>query len=238
MLDTILIIVLSIGLMGAIFLAAYFVVKARPLTCALFVIQDKTQPLIHILGYESVMPDDGDSFEIYKHFTFHRYTKKFELLAKQRGTGLDLESNFVKRSLDAYYEKNKVRLEFGKAAEKDAFTFLSEPAEGDPVFEIYQIHHSTSDTQVASEIKPDALLFTRYFDHGFGKFTLTVQRNGKQLATHHLEGNPEFYLMGFCDNRTKTLIFTYGKQKYLKVGMGLCVINYLSGAMEFEAFVR
>ncbi|MCU0432125.1 MAG: hypothetical protein MUC87_01570 [Bacteroidia bacterium] len=213
-------------------------VKKHPLTSVMYFMADKQQPVFHLLGYERIIPDDGDSFDVYKHYLYHLHTGKFELIAKQRGTGLDLRSDFVKRSLTGYASKKRITLEFGKHAETNGFTFLHPKQSTDPEFEIYHEDSRRSDTELPPQYSPNALIFTRYTEHGVGLCTLVIRINGRTTQECKLNGAPDLECFGFYDNSRKRLFMLYLRSKYVTVGAGMLVIDYAEGKLMSDEFVR
>ncbi|MCA6361710.1 MAG: hypothetical protein IM638_01615 [Bacteroidetes bacterium] len=236
--EVLIIVLSSLGLMAIVALLTRRFVNKRPLTSVLYFMADKQRPVLHILGYERIIPEDGDSFDVYKHYLFHLHTGKFELLAKQRGTGIDLQSEFVKRSLSAYASKHGVQLEFGIRALKNKFTHLYSRNSSDPVFEIYHEDSRRSDTELPPQFSPNALLFTRYTEHGVGMFTLTIRINGQTTHTCKMNGAPDQDCFGFYDNNRKRLYLVYLRSKLVAVGTGFMVIDYAEGKLVSDEFVR
>lgn len=232
------IVLLSLALAGMLAFAVVMLVKTRPLTSAEFIIADKQQPVLHILGYERIIPDEGDSFDVYKQFIYHLHTGKFELLAKQRGTGIDLQSEFVKRNIANYSAKNRIQFEFGKHAARNGFTFLYPKNSSDPVFEIYHEDIRRSDTELPPQYAANALIFTRHTESGVGKVSLTLRKNGNTVQEYMLNGAPDTACMGFYDNQRKRLYLFYLRARFVTVGTGLCVIDYAEGKVLSDAFVR
>lgn len=231
-------ILLSLALTAILVLFAVMVVKNRPLTSALFVVADKQQECIHILGYERIIPEDGDSIDIYKQFIYHLDTGKFELLAKQRGTEIDLQSEFVKRNIADYTTNNLLQLEFGKQATRKGINSLHPQHSNDPVFEIYHQNIRRSDTGLPLQYAPNALIFTRHTEQGVGKVSLALHKNGNVILEHMLHGAPDAECKGFCDTQRKRLYLFYLRSKCIIVGTGLCVIDYANGKLLSDEFVR
>lgn len=232
------IVMLSLTVVAMCVFFVVMVTKRRPLTSASFVIADKHQQCAHIIGYERIIPEDGDSFDIYKQFIYHFDTDKFELLAKQRGTGIDLKSEFVTRNLANYITQNHIQLEFGKHATENGFTFLHPKTSNDPVFEIYHEDIRRSDTELPPQYTANALIFTRYTEHGVGKVSLVMRKNGRNVLEYALNGAPDADCKGFCDNQRKRLYLFYLRSRFITVGTGLCVIDYAEGKLLSDEFVR
>lgn len=217
-------------------LIIYFAAGKNPLTVVEYFILDKKYPIIHFVGYESVMPDDGDSFEVYKHYVFNFETRKLTLCAKQRGTGISLTSDFIKRSIQKFFADHKMELAFGKQAVQNKFIYMYPPEE--PVFELHHFTYQDSDTTDAPKLGHNCLIFTRHEMHGECRFTFRLVYHKKEIVQHEMNGIADYYFFGLCDNKNAHLYFTYRKKYGLKSGMALCIVNYQTGQLVLDEFIR
>lgn len=233
---TIIIIASVLGTGIFMFLMVWIIIRGRTINNVSYFIADEKYPVFHILGAEYVMPDEGESYEVYKHYIFSQHTLKFEMLSKQQGKGIDLESPFIKRSLEGFAAKYNETLRFGLHAVSNEFTVLRSAGKIDPVFTLHYTNWQKSDTEVAPKLDNNCLVFEKRSESDL--FNLTLRKGGREVATHKMRGLPDVAFFGFIDSTTMRLYFTYLKKRGLKYGVGLCVLQYETGELVFDEFVR
>lgn len=228
---TILSIVIPIMVMAIMFFIMIKYKKSEPLTYVEFFMKDKSGPYIHILGARRVMPDEGDSFDIFQHYLFDYEKLKMIKGESQRGKNLHLQSEFVKRSMAKLSGMTGTKLEFVPA--KDGFD-----DDEDGLLKVYRFEQVQSDTEVFEPIQPNCLVFVDQGDAA-DHFNLNVYREGVLLATHRMRGISDYFFKTVYLEEKSWVCFLYHKQTAtLRSGMAVCIVNYTSGEMIFDGFVK
>lgn len=222
---------LPVLVMGVIFWILFKYKKNEPLTYAEFLLKDMNGQFIHILGARRVMPEQGDSFDIFEHYLFDLQQMKMIKGDSQRGKTLDLKSEFVKRSMDRLSAMKGCRLAFEWPKE-------GHDVERDDLLKVYRFDEVQSDTEVFEPIHPDCMVFIDRGDDG-DHFLLNIYRNGNKLATHQMKGMSDYFFKTIYLPERSWVCFLYRKQNMaLRSGMALCILNYDSGEMIYDGFVK
>jgi hypothetical protein len=226
-------IIITMASIGTVVLFVFFAIrrkKTEPLTYVKFFLKDKNQRYLHILGGKTYMPDEGDSFTVFEHYALDLNSLKFIKGESQRGNDLELESEFVKRSLASLSQKLQGSLQFILPPQNF-------DEEEDGLLKVYRMDVFQSDTEVAKELNKDHIIFT---SHGESeRFTLTLTRHGKQVAQHNMRGMSDYFFTTIYLKHKPWLCFTYRKQASIFLnGMAICIINYQTGELVFDGFVR
>jgi hypothetical protein len=227
-------IIITLASIAAVGLFVFFAIRGKkrePLTYVEFFLKDKNQRYLHIFGGHTYMPDDGDSFTVFEHYVFDVHLLKFIKGLGQRGNDLHLQSEFVKRSIKNLSEKLQVPLAYILPA--DGYD-----EEEDGLLKVYRFDSYQSDTEVIEELDKDCLIFITYGENR-ERFSITIARHGRQLAKHNLQGMSDYFFKTIYLEEKNWLCFTYRKQKSVLLGgMAVCIINYETGALVFDGFVR
>lgn len=211
--------------------------RREPLTYINFLFADPQHPrYIHLIGPVRVMPDDGESFDIFHHLLFDTEQKKFISGGHQRGKDIELRSPFVQRSLEQLRAATRCDLQLPGKDLEEGFDEDHQPQ--DAVFSIYQFEDIQSDTETLPSMKPDSLVFIKQTQRNGEYFRLLVYRNGRELQAYTVHGMHDYYFRSIYLHDRKWFCFTYRKQKDLMGGMGLCILDYESGVMIFNDFIR
>ncbi len=217
-------------LMAAIVFFVLLRKKYEPLTYAEFFLKDKGGAFIHILGARRIMPENGDSFDIFEHYVLDLHLLKFTKGGSQRGKNLDLRSEFVKRSTTDLSLKLNAPLEFEKLKE-------GYDEEEDGLLKVYRFEQVQSDTEVYEPMSPDCLVFVEQGDEQ-DHFNMSVYRGGQLLKKHAMRGMSDYFFKTIYVDEKGWLCFLYRKQKLTLSGMAVCILNYQSGELVFDDFVR
>jgi hypothetical protein len=204
--------------------------KMEPLTFAEYFMKDKSGSFIHILGARRIMPENGDSFDIFEHYVLDLQELKFTKGGSQQGKNLDLRSEFVKRSMAQLSQKLNVTLSFVQV--KEDFD-----DEQDGYLRVYRFDAVQTDTEVIDSIHPDCLVFVDKGDEA-DHFSMLIYRGGNLLKRHEMRGMSDYFFKTIYFDDRNWLCFLYRKQKVARSGMAVCIINYETGAMIFDGFVQ
>lgn len=233
--ETILIIFSSLLFTGALFAFLMSRKKREPLTFIEFFLKDKNPKYLHILGARRMMPEDGDSFDIFEHYVFDLSQLKFTKGGSQRGEKLDLKSEFVKRSVATLSQKLNDTLVFdmtSKAVDNEDDDDCNEV-----VLKVYHLKTTQSDTEVLEEMNPNRLVFVTHSDGG-GPFKMLIYKNDQELGQHLMRGMSDYFFKSLYIRDKNWLCFSYRKEETFTSGMALCIINYSTGELVFDGFIQ
>jgi hypothetical protein len=149
----------------------------------------------------------------------------------QKGKNLELKSEFVKRSLLQLSEKLHAKLDF-------TYRDPNFDDEKDGILKIYRYEQVQSDTEVFEKMSPDCLVFLKSGDER-EHFTMSIYRGGICLKRHAMRGMSDYFFQTIYLEDKPWLCFLYNKQQTLVIsGMALCIVNYETGELVFNRFVR
>lgn len=223
-------------ILGSILFTGIFVLilvrykKLEPLTFAEYFLKDKGGAFIHVLGARRIMPEYGDSFDIFEHYVLDLQQLKFTKGGSQQGKNLDLKSEFVKRSIAQLSHKLNVPFSFvhGKEDFED---------EQNGALKIYRFDSVQTDTEVIDSIHSDCLIFVDKGDEA-DHFSMLIYRAGNLLKRHEMRGMSDYFFKTIYLEDRSWLCFVYRKQKVARSGMAVCIINYETGDMIFDGFIQ
>lgn len=216
---------------GLIFFFVIRYKRKEPLTYAEHFLRDKNPRYIHILGAKRIMPDEGDSYDIFEHYVFDLDELKFTKGEGQKGKSLDIGSEFVKRNLKLLEQKLNTQLEFDHSSKNEY--------DENGILKIYKFDDDQSDTEVYDELKNDNLTFIKRHVLNRERFTMILCRHGKELKRYEMKGDSDyFFKILYFENRL-WLSFLYSKVRGVySTGMGLCILNYETGDLVYDGLVR
>lgn len=205
--------------------------KREPLTYAEFFINDASGKYIHILGARRVMPENGDSFDIYEHYLLDMQTLKLIKGDSQRGKSLDLKSEFVKRSMANLSALTGIQLKMVQP--NNNFNH-----EADGLLKVYRFDQVQSDTEVFDPIEGDSLVFIDQGDEA-DHFSMNLYRHGNLVKSHRMRGLSDYFFKTIYVEEKNWVCFIYRKQVAgLLSGMAVCILNYENGELVMDKFVR
>lgn len=238
---------------------------SQKITYAEYVRRDKNYPeLIHVFGARRVMPDEGDSFDIWHHRIID--TNDFSVIKgiKQNGNDFSIKSAFAKRALEDMAKKLNRNLAFDllEGEEDEDETAISEdpddfdeeeeyeedeeieedPVETEPskknTFPV--ILHDSRDTDTAElpKMPRDGIVLTTIKDSDQERFTIRVFRYGQEVASHRMKGMCDYFRNEIHYPKKNMLLMTYRKEIGLSSGgMGFYVLNTESGELLHDGFI-
>jgi hypothetical protein len=229
-------IIYSIGLpiviMGIILFIILRYKKFEPLTYPEFFIKDRNPKYLHVLGAKRIMPDEGDSFDIFEHYVFDLDELKFIKGEGQKGKDLNLQSEFVKRNMQLLGEKLNTRLELVQHNE-------DYDDKEDGLLKIYHFDYDQSDTEVYDDLKNDNLTFIKRHSTNRDIFTMILCRHGKEMHRYEMKGMCDYFFKCLYFENRSWICFLYNKERGIySNGIALCILNYETGDMIYDGFVK
>lgn len=190
------------------------------------VIADSDANLIHIFGHSIYMPDDSPSFEIYRHFVFDFSNNQFIAGDHQQGTGINIESPFVERSLQSLSNKLGRRLQL--APDKEIRSAIK----------VIRRDLNNTDTEVIEKIPNDAFVVTKLRENemGFSKVRLEIYRGGINIRRHEFKGWAEHDFRIYKTSFSNQVILTYAKG-WMNYAVSLVVIDLSTDEFLFEQYI-
>lgn len=190
------------------------------------VVADSAMNLFHIFGHSIYMPDDSPSFEIYRHYVFDLSNYQFTAGSHQQGTGIDIDSPFVERSLQLLSGKmgRKLKLAPGNHIRSD-------------IKVIYRDVNAT-DTEVIEKIPGNAFVVTKLRENemGFSNVGLEIYRNGINIRRHVFKGWAEHKFRIYKTSFPNQVILLYSKGR-VNYGIALAVIDLTNGDFLFDQYI-
>ncbi len=190
------------------------------------VVADSDTNLFHIFGHSRYMPDDSPSFEIYRHYVFDLSTYQFTAGDNQRGTGFDLESPFVERSMEML--SNKMGRKLNLSPDKQISSEMK----------LIRRDLNATDTEVIEKIPNNAFVVTRLRANelGFSKVQLEIYRNGISMHRRVFKGWADHDFRIYKAPFPNQVIFMYPKGG-VNYGISLAVIDLSTGDFLFDQYI-
>lgn len=212
--------------------------------------QDKNYPeLIHVFGSERVMPDEGDSFDIWQHCVISMADFSVTKGIKQRGNDFDIKSGFAKRALEDMARKLNRNLAFdlSKTDDEDDTDYSSDSEDGEeleytaPVkntFPVEERESGDSDTAVLPKLPKDGIVITLMKGSERERFSVELFRHGQAVKSHLLNGMGDYFRHEIYYPEKNQIIMTYRKENWFgSGGMGFLVLNTETGEKVFDGFM-
>ena len=226
--------------------------------------KDKNYPeLIHVFGADRVMPEDGDSFDIWEHRVINMADFSVTKGIKQRGNDFDIKSGFAKRALEDMAKKMNRNLAFDKSKtdeEDDDSDYSSDSEEENdsdysfdsedeteeteyeaPVknqFRVEERESGDSDTAVLPKLPKDGIVITMIKSSERERFSVELFRHGQSIKSHLMKGMGDYFRHEIYYPEKNQIVMTCRKENWLgSGGMGFYVLNTETGEMVFDGFI-
>lgn len=163
---------------------------------------DKNQPrYMHAFAVRTIMPDEGDSFDIFCYRLIDLSSGAVTKGLEQRGKNFDIRSNFAARALADMRDKTKLDLAFSESMHEDhgAMEFVLADSE-------------ESDTEVRRERPETCFVVTKFSGSEKDRFQLEYYRKGKLLGREMFKGNGDYLRRVIHLPERHRLYFTYASQ--------------------------
>ncbi|HTF02435.1 MAG TPA: hypothetical protein VK826_00355 [Bacteroidia bacterium] len=207
--------------------------------------------ILHVFGAIRIMPDEGDSFDIWRHAVIDVNT--FEVIngLQQRGNEFSVKSPFAERCLKHMSEKMNRQLELDlkeKKEEDDEAAWSDDyvPEPDGPDFEdgceimITDRDSSDSDTAEPKKLPKNGLVFTKNNIGDRERFTVELYKGGRSVVSHQMQGLPDYFRKALLLRAPSRLYVTYRKEGYwgMSGGMALFVLDMNTGEMIHDGYIR
>lgn len=202
------------------------------------------QDILHVFGAIRVMPDEGDSFDIYRHsvIDLNSYTVINGL--QQRGTEFSVQSEFAKRCLEDMSAKMNRQLKLAMKVEREeteeewlndtgeVFETESDSFEEKCEMAVVDGDIHESDTGEAKKLPKNALIFTKNKTFEKERFLLCLRKSGHNFAEHQMSGLPDYFRYIFHLKQSGRIVGTYRKENSMGTGgMAFFVMDANTGEL-------
>lgn len=205
--------------------------------------------ILHVFGAIRVMPEDGDSFDIWRHCVIDLNSFAVINGLQQTGNDFSIKSPYAQRALEHMAALMGRQLAFAaKKEESDDEDMYDDdyvaPPEGPDLeenceVEITDLKRYDSDTAEPQKRIRNGLVFT---EMNFGereRFSLEVVKSGATMASHLLNGDPDYFRHVLYLRERNQLLITYRKTGWMGAGgMAFIVLNYGTGEKAFDGYLR
>lgn len=205
--------------------------------------------ILHVFGAIRVVPEDGDSFDIWRHCVLDLNSFRITNGLQQTGNDFNINSPFAQRALEHMASLLGRQLGFAKKHDEDdddedvyADDYVPAPdgpdLEENCEVEIADVKKNDSDTTVLPKRLRSGLLFTELNSGDKERFSLEVMKSGVSLGTHLLNGDPDYFRHILLFRERNQVLITYRKTNWLGGGgMAFIVLNYGTGEKVFDGYL-
>lgn len=184
----------------------------------------KNRDLLHVFGGISIMPDDGDSFTIWRHCVLNTETYVVTKGFEQRGSDFEIDSPFAGRAV------NEMSRRLNRILEIDP----------EPIREEIPVHFG--DVQESDTVKSKKLPSTRLhfikLSSERGVFSVQLCKDDISFASHKFYGDGEYFCHPVWLNGGQRLLFTFRQTGYwgMAGGMAFAVLDGTDGRLLHNAY--
>ncbi|TND10536.1 MAG: hypothetical protein FD123_178 [Bacteroidetes bacterium] len=183
--------------------------------------------LLHVFGAIRVMPDEGDSFDIWRHAVINTQTYAVTNGIQQRGNDFEIESPFAQRAV------NEMSTKLNRMLDVD-------PAKIEKQYELHFTDTNESDTVRKKKLPPERLHFVKDTSFENERYRMTLYKNDQPFETHRVYGDPEYFNHAVLLDEGKRLLYTYRKTGYwgMSGGMAFLALDLASGKILHDAYIK
>lgn len=208
------------------------------------------QDILHVFGAIRVMPDEGDSFDIYRHSVIDLNTYEVTNGLQQRGTEFSIKSEFAKRcvvqmSTQMNRQLNpalKVEAEDDEEwTDEDTANYIPEEISLEENCELAIVDRDAndSDTGESKKLPNTALIYTKNSVGDRERFTLRLRKSGRDREAHQMYGMGDYFRYVLHLKQTGRIIGTYRKESRAGTGgMAFFVLDGTTGMLLHNDMIK
>jgi hypothetical protein len=208
-----------------------------------YAVQDGNHPaLFHLFTAHRVMPDDGDSYDIWTAWLFDSDTFIFTKGISQIGESFSIKSAFASRALEDLKAKTGKALSWSKIkenfdSEEEQDTYESDLERGK--IRIAEISAMASDTDELPKLPDTGIVFIKGQRFSREIFSVQVRRNRVIVREIPMRGSCDYFRHVFRLENPSRVLFSYRKSAYgdLVNGMAVCIVDMNSGETIFDNYI-
>jgi hypothetical protein len=216
------------------------------------VIRDRNHTdLLHVFGAIRIMPEEGDSFDIYRYCIIHLDTYEVTNGLEQTGNEFDVNSVYAQRAIDAMSlvlnrkllpvivsdpdDNDNGNEEDEEVTESATFINLDNNCE----FPVVERKATDSDTALPRKLPADCLIFTEHKTNDQDWFTVELMRNGQSRNVHRLRGMHDYFRYVIYLKSTNRILCTYRMESWFgSGGMAFFVLDATSGELLINKLLK
>lgn len=207
--------------------------------------------ILHVFGAIRVMPDEGDSFDIYRHSVIDLNTYEVINGLQQQGIEFSIKSEFAKRCIEQMSAQMNRQLKPAIHVEREETEeeWLNDTGE---VFEtesdsfgencemaVVDRDSEESDTGEAKKLPKTGLIFTKNKIGDKERFILCLRRSGRDVAEHQMSGMADYFRYVIHLKQTNRIVGTYRMENWLGAGgMAFYVLDANTGELLHNDFIK
>lgn len=210
--------------------------------------RDKCQKdVLHVFGARRVMPEDGDSYDIWRHCVIDLNTFYVTNGLEQTGNEFSTKSPYAKRAVEhmsSLLGKQLALLEKKEEDDEDVYADDYVPSSDGPNLEDHcevEIRDRTlrdSDTAEPRKSIKNGLVFTEMNIGERERFSLAVIKSGVELSSFVISGDADYFRHVLHIKESNRLLVTFRKTGMLTSGgMGFLVLDYGTGEKLHEGYL-
>lgn len=217
---------------------------ARKLMLIDTICRDKNnRDLLHVFGAAVVMPEYGDSFDIWRHSVINIDTFEVTRGLEQKGNNFSIKSPYAQRAREKMEQLLGRPLEYELKKEEDDYESeeaydAAMDAEEKNALQIQLLDQNDTDTsEPVPEIK-NGLILTQFFQGDHTRYALRLMRGGLEVAKQTIKGDCSQTESHILLRDKNLLFFFYFRDPLFGAGgRAFFVLDMNSGALLHDAYV-
>lgn len=206
----------------------YWAVRRASLDVIDHLILDESGRYVHVFGQTIHMPEDGDSFSVYRHLVLELDTLRVVPGDKRRGEALELDSPFVAASMSRLSGQLGVKLAFAGRVEKNRRSSVP----------VVIRSAKRSDTENERSPPPNSVILWTVSDTP-PRFDLELRCDGKTRLRKAMKGHVDEPFRKRCAVPARGLVLlTYLRDANFTTGVALLVIDVEEGVIRSDELLR
>jgi hypothetical protein len=210
------------------------------------------EDLLHVFGAIRVMPDEGDSFDIWRHAVIDLNTYNVTNGLQQKGNEFSIRSPFAQRCIEHMSQQlnRKLKPAVKKPADdSDDESWMDDnyvaPESPDQDLEencelpVTDCDAGDSDTALPKKLPKTGLVFTKNNTETRDRFTVQLYRSGRGLDIHQMNGVGDYFRHVLWLKRTNRVVVTYRKESRMSSGgMAFFVLDATTGLVLHNDMIK
>lgn len=204
------------------------------------------QDILHVFGAVRVMPDEGDSYDIYRHSIIDLNSYEVTNGLQQRGNEFSLKSAFAKRCIEHMSQVlNRKLVPVVKKEEDDSDEEEIEVAEEFENLEdncelpVTDVDSSDTDTGEAKKLPRTGLVFMKNSIGNRERFLVQLYKSGIAMEQHQMSGVADYFRFVLYLKSTNRIVVTYRKESWIGTGgMAFFVLDASTGSLLHNAEIK
>ncbi len=208
--------------------------------------------ILHVFGSVRVMPDEGDSFDIWRHSVIDLNSYQITNGLQQRGNEFSMKSAFAKRCIEqmsAQLNRNLKPSVKEESSDDDDEEFADDNySEPEPEFAnlddncelpVTDIDQNDSDTAEPKKLPRTGLVYTKNNIGDRERFKLQLHRSGRGMDVHQMNGMADYFRHILWLRKSNRIVGTYRKENWIGGGgMAFFVLDANTGGLLHNDMIK